>query len=98
MWKLLGKNIDMEDTSREGVSSMRCFHLSWKESISLSQISILYSLDSKPPLESKPPVYNAFPMEKSFDENPISKVSPRAYYPDYTVSLLYFLELCMVDP
>ncbi len=26
-------------------------------------------------------------MEKSFDENPFSKVSPRAYYPDYTVSI-----------
>ena len=45
-----------------------------------SCIVLLYSLDSKPPPKSKPPVYNAFLMEKSFDESPFSKVSPRAYY------------------
>ena len=27
-------------------------------------------------------------MDKSFDQTPFSKVSPQAYYPDYTVLLL----------
>ena len=44
-------------------------------------------------LESKLPVYNAFLMEKSFDKNPFLKVSPRAYYPDYTVLLNGTLKL-----
>ncbi len=49
-------------------------------------------MDSKPPPESKPPskvsplcIMYSYNMDKPSDENPFSKVSPRAYYPDYTV-------------
>ena len=60
-------------------------------------IEVLYSLDSKPPPESKPPVYNAFLIEKSFKENPFSKVSPWAYYPDYTAfGFIFYLRITHV--